>query len=250
MKIISWNINGIRAAYKKGFESSVSAINPDILCLQEVRCSEEDLEHLQPVQGYQKVYNHAQKKGYSGVSIYSKQKPKSVEPIVLTQQFADEGRSLLADFGDFHLLALYIPNGGRNKENMEYKLNVYEKLITYLAKHKDKNIILAGDFNIAHEAIDLARPKENENGTMFTSQEREQISRLLSLDYIDTYRILHEDSVQYSWWANWANSRARNIGWRIDYIFLPEKLKQNLSQSFILDTIFGSDHCPVGIELT
>lgn len=250
MKIISWNINGIRAAYKKGFVESVLAINPDILCLQEIRCSENDLLKLAPIDGYHVTYNHAVKKGYSGVAIYSKAKPLNITPIHLLDRFDQEGRSLLADFESFHLLALYVPNGGRKKENMAYKLEVYKKLFAYLKDNTKKNIILGGDFNIAHEAIDLARPKENENNTMFTPEEREQITKLLASGYIDTYRSLHKDKTQYSWWANWAHSREKNLGWRIDYLFTPESLQKRLKEAFILDQVKGSDHCPVGIILS
>src|SRR5579872_1350536 len=181
MKLLSWNVNGLRAAYKKGFKETVLKLDPDILCLQEIRCSEDDLKLLEPLDSYHVIYNHAQKKGYSGVAIYSKTVPKKIEPITLMQRFGDEGRSLLAEYDDFCLLALYIPNGGRKKENMGYKLDVYKELLKYLGKHKDRKIILAGDFNIAHEQIDLARPKENLNATMFTPEEREQITMLMGM---------------------------------------------------------------------
>jgi exodeoxyribonuclease-3 len=249
MKIISWNVNGLRAVYKKGFQETMKKIDPDILCLQEIRLSEEDLKALPPIDGYHITCNHALKKGYSGVAIYSKVQPKSVAPIKLTKQFEDEGRSLLAQFDGFSLLALYIPNGGRAKEFMDYKLDVYSHFFDYLS-HAPKDLFLTGDFNIAHEAIDVARAKENENATMFTPVEREQLSKLLEIGYIDTFRHAYPEKIEYTWWANWAHAREKNLGWRIDYVFAPKAFEKKVKDAFILDKVMGSDHCPVGIDLS
>ena len=249
MKIVSWNVNGIRSAYSKGFVDYMKKEQPDILCLQEIKCDEknfpEELHHL----NYSLFLHPAKKPGYSGVAVFTRNKPQKVEKDFGMERFDDEVRILLLTYQEFILIALYIPNGGRDKENMEYKLDVYKKLLAFLEKNKDKKVVVIGDMNIAHEEIDLARPKENKNSTMFTPEEREQLSKLISTSYIDTFRYLHKDEKKYSWWPYFANARTRNLGWRIDYVFISKPLLPHLKGAFIRNEVMGSDHCPIGIEL-
>lgn len=250
MKIISWNVNGVRACHKKGqFLSMVEAEDPDIVCLQELKAQEVDLpEELLNIPGYHSYFNTATKRGYAGVAVYSKEKPISVGKTNGLDRFDGEGRILKLKFKDFTLLALYIPHGGRQKENLEYKILCYKKLFEYIKKSKEK-IILAGDFNIAHTEIDLERPKNNKNNIMFTPEERATIDKLLDIGFIDSFRQFHQDGGHYTWWPWLANARARNLGWRIDYIFVANELSDKLKSADTLDKVYGSDHCPISIEL-
>lgn len=250
MKILSWNVNGIRAIYKKGFLEWFLKEKSDILCLQEIKVEEDKIpKEIKEIPGYFSYFNSAQKKGYSGTAIYTKAKPKKMETKIGFKQFDDEGRFLRLDFKDFILIDFYIPHGGRDKENLNYKLKFYEYLMKYLKKIKNKPIILAGDFNIAHQEIDLARPRDNKNNIMFTSAERRKIDKILDLGFIDTFRQFYKEGGHYSWWAYFSFARRKNIGWRIDYFFVSKLLERKLKNAFILDKVTGSDHCPVGIEI-
>lgn len=248
MKIISWNVNGLRSVYRKGFLDWLFKENPDILCLQEIKANETQLTfELTYPKGYYPFFNSANKKGYSGVAVYSKKKPIQVRNILGLSKFDSEGRILELEFPEFILLNLYFPHGGRNKEKLVYKLAVYEVLFNKLKKMYTKQIILAGDFNIAHTEIDLARPKENKDNIMFTSIERKQIDKLIDLGFIDSFRKLNKNGGNYSWWPYGFGAREKNIGWRIDYIFTSKILTRKLINSYILPEVKGSDHCPVGI---
>lgn len=250
MKIISWNVNGIRAVYKKGFLEWFKHAKADIVCLNEVKAHKNDIpKELLSIKGYYAFFSFAQKKGYSGVAIYTKKKPVRIFYKMGFKKFDSEGRFIRLDYAEFILLALYLPYGGRSKENLDYKLKAYEHLFKYLKKLKGKKVILAGDFNIAHKEIDLARPKQNHNNIMFTPLEREQISKLISLDFEDTFRKFNSKGENYTWWPYFANARERNLGWRIDYVFVSKNLVSKLKKSFIWPEVTGSDHCPVGIEL-
>ena len=250
MKILSWNINGIRAIEKKGFLSWFLKEKPDILCLQEVRAGENQIpQELKDIFGYVVYFNPAPKNGYSGVAVYTKIKPEKISTKIGFKQFDEEGRFLRLDFRNFILINLYIPNGGQNKENLNYKLKFYDYLIKYLSKIKNKSIILTGDFNVAHKEIDLAQPKENQNSIMFTSKERQQIDKMLELGFIDTFRQFHKEGKNYTWWAYYSFARQKGLGWRIDYFFISKSLENKLKKAFILDKVMGSDHCPVGIEV-
>lgn len=242
MKIISWNVNGLRAVYKKNFLGWFEKTKADIICLQETKAQKEQLsDDLINIKGYHSFFNSAQKKGYSGVAVFTKKRPLSVKGKLGHKRFDSEGRILELEFSGFTLVNLYIPHGGRQKENLDYKLEVYEDILKYI---KEKTIVL-GDFNVAHEEIDLARPKDNKNNIMFTIEEREQISRILKLGFKDTFRELHPKEKKYTWWPYFANARERNLGWRIDYVFSSKPFKD----AFILTNVSGSDHCPVGISL-
>ncbi|MGC8651180.1 MAG: exodeoxyribonuclease III [Minisyncoccia bacterium] len=250
MKIISWNINGIRSIYQKNFLDWFSKTKADLVCLQEIKAQEEQIpQELLQIDNYYSYFNPAIKKGYSGVAVYSKQKPLKVETKLGFQKFDEEGRILRLDYNDFILINLYLPHGGRQKENLQYKLEVYHYLLQYLNNLKDKKLIVLGDFNIAHQEIDLARPLENQNNIMFTPEERQQIDEIINLGFIDSFRKFHRDGGHYTWWPYMFKARERDLGWRIDYIFISSKLKTQLKKAFILKEAMGSDHCPVGIEV-
>jgi len=194
-------------------------------------------------------FNSAQKKGYSGTAIYTKIKPEKISTKIGFKQFDEEGRFIRLDFRDFILINFYIPNGGQNKENLDYKLKFYDYLIKYLGKIKNKPIILSGDFNIAHKEIDLAQPKENQDSIMFTPKERQQIDKMSDLGFIDTFRQFHKEGGNYTWWAYYSFAKQKGLGWRIDYFFVSKSLEKKLKKAFILNKVSGSDHCPVGIEV-
>jgi len=249
MKIISWNVNGLRSVYQKG-ALKIDQMGADILCLQEIKALKEQLDpELVSPKGYYSYFNSAKKKGYAGTAVYSRQKPLSGEEKVGFKEFDDEGRFLKLDYPQFSLINLYLPHGGRQKEKLAYKLAAYDYLLNYLQKLKEKKVILMGDFNIAHEEIDLARPKENKNNIMFTPEERARINWLVGSGFIDSFRKFYPDKRDaYTWWPYFANARARNLGWRIDYVFITQKLAVKLKNASILSQIKGSDHCPVGVE--
>jgi len=250
MKIISWNVNGIRAAVKKGFLEWFQKTKPDIVCLQEVRAELGQMPaNLVKPHGYYAYFNTARKKGYSGVVVYTKEKPLKVEYKLGMKRFDQEGRILNLEYKNFTLINIYLPHGGRQKENLNYKLKAYQCLLNYLKENKNKCIILTGDFNIAHQEIDLARPKQNYNNTMFTIEERKQIDKIISMKLVDTFRVFNKKGENYTWWTNFANARNRNLGWRIDYVFISQKLIPNLKKAFILPRVKCSDHCPIGIEI-
>jgi len=250
MKIISWNVNGIRAVYRKNFFKWMRKTNPDILCLQEIKAQKEQIpEELVKPKGYYAYFNFAERKGYSGVAIYTRRKPLKIEYKLGLKRFDQEGRILKLKYPDFTLINVYLPHGGRQKENLGYKLEVYNYLFRYLKNVRSKNIILIGDFNIAHQDIDLARPRQNQNNIMFTPEERQQIDKIINLGFLDSFREFHKEGSHYTWWPYMAKARQRNLGWRIDYTFISKELTQKLKDAFILPEIMGSDHCPIGIEI-
>ena len=250
MKIISWNVNGLRSVYKKGFLEWLYKEDADIYCFQEIKAHESQLSfELTLPRGYKAIFNSAEKKGYSGVAVYSKKVPLRVNNKLGLDYFDKQGRILELEFEDFILINLYMPHGGRMKDKLVYKLASYKALLNKLANMYTKQIIISGDFNIAHKEVDLARPKQNQNNIMFTPEERAQIDELVGSGFIDSFRLLHKGGGYHSWWPYGLNARERNLGWRIDYIFLTKNIAQNLKRAFILSEIVGSDHCPVGIEL-
>jgi len=249
MKIISWNVNGLRSAYKKEFLNKFKEFNANIVCLQEVRAEKEQLpEELINIKGYYSYFNSAIKKGYSGTAIYTKEKPLKIEKKTGFQRFDEEGRMIKLKYENFTLINFYMPNGGRKKQTMDYKLEFYDFLLSYLKTTKEK-LILTGDFNIAHKEIDLARPKENKNNTGFTPEERKRIDKLISLGFVDSFRFFNKDKKAYTFWSNFSRARERDIGWRIDYFFISKALFSECKESFILKDVMGSDHCPIGIEI-
>ncbi len=252
MKIISWNVNGIRACAKKGFAEFIEQEQPDVLFLQETKVAEADLpDELRDPFGYQSVWHSAERKGYSGVALLTKLKPTNVISGFGVPEFDVEGRVIQAEFDDLLVLGVYFPNGQQGEERLNYKLRFYDALFSYCDDMRNigKKVIVCGDFNTAHTPIDLARPKENESTSGFMPIEREWVSEIIRRNYVDIYRIQHPSDHKYSWWSYRAGSREKNVGWRIDYFMVTDELKDNVTDSFILTNIMGSDHCPVGIDL-
>ncbi len=253
IRIISWNVNGIRAIHKKGFTDWVLYENPDILCLQETKATPEQLpEDLLNINSYNSYFSSSSiKKGYSGVAVYSKLKPVNIKPGFGIPKFDVEGRTLILDFNDFILFNIYFPNGKMSDERLQYKLDFYESFLEYAKKlmQQDKKLIICGDVNTAHKEIDLARPKENENTSGFLPIERKWIDKFLSSGFVDTFRMFNDQPGNYTWWDMQTRARERNVGWRIDYFFVSENLKSYVKNAFILSEVMGSDHCPIGIEI-
>ncbi len=250
MKILSWNVNGLRAIYQRNFLDWLEKTKADMVCLQEIKAQIDELPPaLIKPKNYYSFFNLAEKKGYAGVLVYAKEKPLKVEHRLGLERFDREGRILRLKYPNFILINLYLPHGGRQKENLGYKLEVYQLFIDYLKKIKNENVILIGDFNIAHQEIDLARPKQNQNNIMFTPAERKKIDKIIELDFTDTFREFHKEGGNFTWWPYFAQARERNLGWRIDYAFISKTLTPKLKDAFILDKVMGSDHCPIGIEI-
>jgi exodeoxyribonuclease-3 len=251
MKIISWNVNGIRSVFKTTFLNYLKECDPDIICLQEIKADYNELsDEFSHIDGYYAYLNSSSlKKGHSGVAIYTKAKPVSVETRLGIERFDDEGRCLKLTFNDFILFNFYIPNGARDKHDIPYKLEVYKQLFPIFKTLTDKNVILTGDFNIAHEEIDVCNAKYNQDNTMFTPVEREQIAKLISLGYADTFRYLHPEKKAYTWWPYMNDLRERDIGWRIDYFFVTASLKPLIKEAFTQREVLGSDHGPLGLVL-
>jgi len=254
MKIISWNVNGYRAILKKEFKQTIAELNPDILCLQEVKATETQLssEELN-IDGYSYKWNAAERLGYSGTATYYK---KNFTPDEVTigfgiPEFDNEGRVICTRYGDIDLYNIYFPNGQRGMDRVDYKLRFYEVLLQKCNEdhEKGKKIIITGDFNTAHTEKDLANPKENENYSGFLKIERDMITKFLDSKFVDIYRILNPEIVKYTWWTYRFAARARGIGWRIDYYLVSRDLLPNIKNVEILDSVQGSDHCPVFLEI-
>lgn len=253
LRLLSWNVNGIRAAYKKGFVDWFVKENPDILCLQETKAHPEQLtDDLLNINGYKSYFSSSiVKKGYSGVAIYTKQEAVKVEHGFGIPKFDDEGRIIVADYKNFVLINIYYPNGKMSPERLQYKMDFYNAFLEYADKlvKMGKNLVICGDVNTAHKEIDLARPKENEKVSGFLPIEREWMDKFISHGYFDTFRMFNDQPEQYTWWDMQSRARERNVGWRIDYFFVSENFKQNVKNAFIMPEVMGSDHCPVGIEI-
>ena len=249
LKLISWNVNGLRAQVRKGFLEKLEALDPDILCLQEIKLSEGqlalDLEH------YEEYYNYAERKGYSGTAIFTKKKPLSVTYGIGIPEHDQEGRVITMAFESFILVTCYTPNSKRGLERLDYRQVWEDAFLAYLKKlEEDKPVVVCGDLNVAHNDIDLANPTSNHKNAGFTDEERAKFNQLLDNGFIDTFRYFHPDETEaYTWWSNFANSRARNIGWRIDYFLASEALKPRLISASIHADVMGSDHCPVELQL-
>lgn len=252
MKIYSWNVNGIRAIKRKGFLEWISEEKPDIIGLQETKIQEEQIpDELRNIEGYYSYFSFAKRKGYSGVALYTRMEPISVRYGIGIERFDSEGRIIVAEYPGFVLLNIYFPNGKRNEERLQYKLDFYDAILDFTEKMRKegKELIIFGDYNTAHREIDLKNPKENENISGFLPIERAWLDRLIEQDYIDTFRYFYPDKETYSWWSYRTRARERNAGWRIDYHFVTGGLKDKLVNADILTDVMGSDHCPVVIEL-
>lgn len=251
-RLISWNVNGIRAVYKKGFLDWFKSVSPDILSLQETKAHPDQLvDELKNVDGYESYFSAAEKKGYSGVVTYTKLKPVSVKPGIGVQKFDSEGRFIITEFEDFTLFNIYFPNGKASAERLQYKMDFYDAFLKHCKKllKQNKKIVVCGDVNTAHKEIDLARPKENSQTSGFLIEEREWIDKFLSAGFIDTFRLFNQEPEQYTWWDMVTRARERNVGWRIDYFYASENLKKNIVSAAIHSTVMGSDHCPIELEL-
>ena len=252
MKIISWNVNGLRAVLKKNFLEYLQQADPDILCIQETKLQEEQIpKEIHELDGYFKYWNFAEKKGYSGVAVFTKEKPISVEYSIGDELYDKEGRLLLLEFKDFSLINCYFPNGQMSDERLQYKLNFYNRMFDLMQKIREsgKNLIICGDFNTAHKEIDLANPKQNENTSGFLPIERAWLDKIVKAGWVDTFRFFNQEADQYSWWTYRFGARERNVGWRIDYFFTNEENIKNIKNAFIKQEITGSDHCPIGVEI-
>jgi exodeoxyribonuclease-3 len=252
MRIISWNVNGIRAAHKKGFLEWLDQESPDIMCVQETKASVDQLpDALKETPGYTSYFVSAEKKGYSGVAVFTKAKPEQVTSSFPAESFSKEGRVLAVDYGEFVLLNVYFPNGKSSAERLQYKMDFYDDFLEYAdgIKNSGKNVVICGDVNTAHKEIDLARPKANEGTSGFLPIERAWIDKLLEHGYVDTLRVFNQEPDQYTYWDMITRARDRNVGWRIDYFFVNEDFVPRLKTGFILADVMGSDHCPIGIEI-
>jgi len=252
MRLLSWNVNGIRAAVGKGFVDTVNALDCDVICLQETKAQEDQVHTaLEGLDGYHIYPNSAVRKGYSGTAILSRIKPVEVVPHIGINEHDQEGRVLCAEYPDYFLVTVYTPNSGNGLRRLEYRQHWDREFLVYLKKlEKSKPVVVCGDLNVAHREIDLARPKPNYNKTAgYTQAEIDGMDNLMSASFIDTFRHLHPDTVKYSWWSYRAGARGKNIGWRIDYFLVSAQLSDKILAAKIHDQVMGSDHCPVFLEL-
>jgi exodeoxyribonuclease III len=255
-RLISWNVNGLRAAMKKDFLGSLQRLDADVVAIQETKLQSSQLdEPMAQVAGYDSFWSHCEgKKGYSGVAVYSRIPPLRTAAGIGRERFDREGRILELDLGPFILLNVYFPNGQMSPERLQYKLDFYEAFFDYTdgLRRQGRSLVVCGDYNTAHNEIDLANPKANEKTSGFLRIERDWLDRIAARGYVDTFRHSHPDTVRYSWWTYRFKARERNIGWRIDYIFVTEELIANgqVREAFIENDIPGSDHCPVGVVIT
>ena len=254
MKMISWNVNGIRACMNKGFEEFLKNINADIICLQETKIQEEqknkELSSNQTFNQYFQYWNYAEKKGYSGTAILTKKEPISVKYGIGIEEHDKEGRVITLEFENFYMVTIYTPNSKRELERLEYRMEWEDEIRKYLNYiKKNKPVIMCGDLNVAHEEIDLKNPKTNTHNAGFTKEERMKMTNLLESGFIDTYRYLYPDNIEYSWWSYMGHAREKNIGWRIDYFIVSDDIKNKILNAKIHTGVFGSDHCPVELEI-
>jgi exodeoxyribonuclease-3 len=248
--MVSWNVNGIRAIYKKGFLDWFKKENADIICIQETKATEMQFpKDIREIEGYNFCCSVAEKKGYSGVAVWSKITPDFINIGIENKKFDNEGRVIRLDFEDFILFNVYFPNGGASLDRLNYKIEFYDYFMDYIKRFRNKTVIICGDYNTAHFAIDLARPKQNENTSGFMPQEREKLDKLVLEGFIDTFRYFNKEAGNYTWWDYKTSARARNIGWRIDYFFISLQSVKYLKSASIETEVFGSDHCPISIDI-
>ena len=249
MKLISWNVNGIRACLKKGFEDFFKEIDADIFCVQETKCQEGQIEL--EFDGYKSFWNSAEKKGYSGTAIFTKKEPLSVSYGIGIEEHDKEGRVITLEYDKFYMVDVYTPNSKRELERLDYRMIWEDELRNYLLDlNKKKPIIMCGDLNVAHNEIDLKNPKTNRRNAGFTDEEREKMTELLEAGFTDSFRYLYPNRENaYSWWSYMGRAREKNVGWRIDYFIVSKEIERNIIDAEIYPEIYGSDHCPVGIEI-
>jgi exodeoxyribonuclease-3 len=253
LSLYSWNVNGIRAAQKKGFLEWLHNAKPDILGIQETKAHPDQLdEELRNPPGYRSYWASAERKGYSGVALFTQTEPKSVQIGLGIEEYDREGRTIVAEFDTFTLITAYFPNGARDHSRVPFKMEYKAAFLEYCndLRSSGKSVIFCGDVNTAHREIDLARPKQNENHTGFLPIERQWIDEVVGQGYLDSFRELHPDTTDaYSWWAYWGNAREKNVGWRLDYFFITPELRDRIRSAEILSDVYGSDHCPVLLTL-
>lgn len=252
LRLTCWNVNGIRAVAKKGFFDWLPKAKSDIIALQETKIDSTALStQLSEVKGYTSLWNHASRKGYSGVALYAREEPLSIEYGMGIPEMDSEGRMLVAEYCDFVFLNIYFPNGKRGPERLKFKLDFYDAFLQYADKlhKKGKPLVVCGDFNTAHKPIDLARPKANENISGFLAVERAWMDKFVEHGYVDVFREFNPEPHNYTWWDQMTKARERNVGWRIDYFFATEDLRKKLFKAEINCSVMGSDHCPITLEL-
>ena len=253
MKLISWNVNGLRAAMTKGFEDFFKKENADIFCIQETKMQESQIdENIKNMLGDYYVYwNSAEKKGYSGTAIFSKIKPINVTYGIGIEEHDKEGRVITLEFKEFYMVTIYTPNSKRELERLEYRQIWEDEIRKYLSElDKRKPVIMCGDLNVAHKEIDLKNPKTNRRNAGFTDEERNKLTELLDNGFVDSFRYLYPDKEEcYTWWSYMFHAREKNVGWRIDYFIVSQKIKERIEEAEIYQDILGSDHCPVGLEI-
>ena len=249
MRLISWNVNGLRAAVGKGFLDAFAQLNADIFCLQETKLQQGQIELDLP--GYHQYWNYAEKKGYSGTAVFSRQEPLSVRYGIGTEEFDHEGRVITLEYPDFFFLTVYTPNSQEGLTRLPWRMAWEDAFLAYIRElDRVKPVIFCGDLNVAHQEIDLKNPKTNVRNAGFTQEERDKMTALLSSGFVDTFRYFYPDRRDaYSWWSYRFHAREKNVGWRIDYFIVSERLKDRLRGAVIHTEIFGSDHCPVELEL-
>ena len=250
MKLISWNVNGLRAAAGKGFAGAFAALDADVFCLQETKLQAGQLDLS--FDGYESFWNYAEKKGYSGTAVYTRVPPLAVTYGMGVDEHDHEGRLITAEFGDFFLVNAYVPNSQDGLKRLDYRMRWEDDLRRYLTElDGNKPVVLCGDLNVAHQEIDLKNPKTNRTNAGFTDEEREKMTRLLAAGFVDSFRFLHPDETgAYSWWSYRFHARQNNAGWRIDYFLVSEKLKDRIGGASIHSSVEGSDHCPVELILS
>lgn len=250
MKIISWNVNGIRAVIKKGFLDYFEKSNPDIICLQEIKALPEQVDLRLPPE-FKHYWNSAERKGYSGTAVFSKIEPKEIVCGIGVIEGDSEGRVMALEFTDFFLVNVYTPNAKNDLSRLKFRENVWDPaFLNYLKKLEEKKpVVFCGDLNVAHKELDLANPKNNRHNAGFTDEERAGFNNIVNAGFLDTFREFEPGPDQYTWWSYRSNARARNIGWRIDYFGISSQLRPRLHNAFIQPEVIGSDHCPVGIIL-
>ncbi len=253
MKLVSWNVNGLRAVVTKGFENFFKEINADVFCVQETKMQEEQLDdNIRKIfDGYYCYWNSAEKKGYSGTAVFSKIKPINVTYGIGIEEHDGEGRVITVEYEKFYLVNCYTPNAKRELERLDYRMIWEDEFRKYLLKlNETKPVVLCGDLNVAHEEIDLKNPKTNRGNAGFTDEERGKMTQLLSSGFTDSFRYLYPDKAGvYSWWSYMFKAREKNAGWRIDYFIVSKSIEEKIKESYIFSEVIGSDHCPVGIDL-
>ncbi len=249
----SWNVNGLRSAANKGFLHWLETTHPDVLGIQEIRCTPDDLDNtVRNPDGYRTYWAPAERKGYSGVALYTRREPVSVTIGLDILRFDQEGRTITADMGDFILIVTYVPNGGEKKQRVPFKLDYCRALLDHCKRYRSegRSVVFCGDLNVAHQAIDLAHPDRNRSHTGFLPEERAWLDEVIAAGYMDTFRSLHPDEAgAYSYWSNFSHARERNLGWRIDHFFADPTLRNRIIDARIDADVFGSDHCPVSLTL-